>query len=97
MLYLIIYTDNAGTGDLRKELQANHIAFRKGLGDQLKIAGPRFSEDEGPSVGSVIVVEAESMVDARAAVADDPYLVRGVFNIDSVSRINPRTWKPVEI
>ena len=97
MLYMIQYSDNPGTAGLRKEHQQDHIGFRRGLGDELKVAGPMFNEDDGPAAGSMIIVEADSMADAREKVAHDPYLVNGVFKIESVNRINPRTWKSVEL
>lgn len=97
MLYLFIYSDNPGSADLRKQFEQDHRGFRRGLGDKLKVAGPRFDGDEGPSAGSMIILEADSMEAAKAVAAEDPYLVNGVFRIDSISRINPRTWVNVEI
>lgn len=97
MLYLIQYRDNPGTAELRKDHQQDHIGFRRGLGEQLKVAGPMFTEDEGPASGSLVILEADSLADAREKVAHDPYLVNGVFKIESVHRINPRTWKSVDL
>ena len=97
MLYLFIYTNKPDSAKLRKQFEQEHHAFRRGLGDKLKVAGPRFAGDEDQSVGSMVILEADNIEAAKKIVESDPYLVEGVFSLDSVSRINPRCWVNVEI
>ena len=55
---------------------------------QVVIAGPLLGEDDNP-IGSLIVVEAETISDVEAFVAADPYKINGVYgDID----IKPIRW-----
>lgn len=97
MLYLFTYTNNPGSAELRDKFGPDHRAFRAGLGDKLKVAGPRFDADEGAPSGSMVILEAESMDAAKSIVESDPFLIEGVFTLDSFTRIDPRSWVNVEI
>lgn len=97
MLYLFTYTNTPGSAELREKFGPDHRAFRAGLGDKLKTAGPRFDGDEGPPTGSMVILEADSMEEANKIVASDPFLIEGVFTLDSSSRIDPRSWLSIEI
>lgn len=97
MLYLFIYTNKPDSAKLRKQFEEEHRAFRRGLGDKLKVAGPRFDGDDGPSVGSMVILEADNLDSAKKIVESDPYLTEGVFSLDFVSRVSPRSWVNVEI
>ena len=99
MLYLLVYTNKPDSEDLREKFVNEHRAFRRGLEEagKLKVAGPRFDGDEGPSSGSLVIMEADSLGQAKEIVSQDPYLTEGVFTLDSISRINPRCWKMIEI
>lgn len=97
MLYLFVYTNNPNSAELREQFGEQHRAFRAGLGDKLKVAGPRFDGDEGPPAGSMVILEAENMDAAKKIVESDPFLIEGVFSLDSFSRIDPRSWVNVEI
>ena len=97
MLYLFIYTNNPDSAALREKFGPEHRAFRAGLGDKLKVAGPRFDGDEGPPVGSMVILEADNIDSAKTIVESDPFLIEGVFSLDSISRVDPRSWLNVEI
>jgi uncharacterized protein YciI len=78
MLYVVHYLDVANTGDIRQQHREAHIAYRKGLGDKLQLAGPLSSED-GKAVGSLVLLEAGSLADAKAIAQSDPYVAAGLF------------------
>lgn len=79
MSYAVHYLDKADAGDLRQRHREAHIAYRKGLGDKLLLAGPLLSED-GKPVGSLVLLEAESLADAKAIAHSDPYAAAGLFD-----------------
>ena len=79
MSYAVHYLDKADAGDLRQRHREAHIAYRKGLGDKLLLAGPLLSED-GKPVGSLVLLEAESLADAKAVAHSDPYAAAGLFD-----------------
>ncbi|MEG6508176.1 YciI family protein [Methyloligella sp. 2.7D] len=88
MYYALICTDKPGSLALRKEKRPEHAAHLQSLGDTLIFAGP-FTEEDGESMnGSLVVVEAASMEEAKALSEQDPFFKYGVFET-----IEIRPWK----
>ncbi|XSG81689.1 MAG: YciI family protein [Methyloligella sp. ZOD6] len=88
MLYAVICTDKPGSLPLRKEKRPEHLEHLNSLGDQLVFAGP-FTEADGVTMnGSLVVIEAETLEDARALAEKDPFFIHGVFET-----IDIRPWK----
>jgi uncharacterized protein YciI len=89
MLFAAICTDKPGSLDKRKANRPEHLAYLKSLGDALVLAGP-FTEEDGTSMnGSLIVVEAASLADARKIIDGDPFAKAGIFaNVE----IRPWLW-----
>jgi hypothetical protein len=79
MVYAVHYLDRADASDIRQQHREAHIAYRKGLGDRLLLAGPLLSE-EGKPVGSLVLLEAGSLADAKAIAHSDPYAATGLFD-----------------
>ena len=86
MLYVIIGEDHPGTLDKRLAARPAHVERLQALQDagRLMLAGPCpaiDSPDPGPAgfVGSLIVAEFDSLAEAQAWVAADPYVTEGVF------------------
>ena len=89
MLYAAICTDKPGSLDKRKANRPEHLAYLKSLGEALVLAGP-FSEEDGTSMnGSLIVVEAASLEDARKLFDGDPFAKAGIF---ASVEIRPWLW-----
>ena len=79
MLYALICTDKPGSLAVRKANRPQHLAYLEGLGDALVFAGP-FTEQDGQTMnGSLIVIEASSLDDARNIAAGDPFAKLGIF------------------
>jgi uncharacterized protein YciI len=89
MLFAAICTDKPGSLDKRKANRPEHLAYLKSLGEALVLAGP-FTEEDGTSMnGSLIVVEAASLEDARKIIDGDPFAKAGIFaNVE----IRPWLW-----
>lgn len=89
MLYALICTDKPGSLAVRKANRPQHLAYLEGLGDALVFAGP-FTEHDGQTMnGSLIVIEASSLDDARNIAAGDPFAKLGIFaSVD----IRPWLW-----
>ena len=86
MLYAIIGDDAPGSLAKRLAARPAHLARLKELQDagRLVLAGPCpaiDAPDPGPAgfAGSLIVAEFDSLADAQAWVAADPYVTEGVF------------------
>ncbi len=84
--FLVIY-DQPSDPTLNAErdrLRPEHIAFRKGLGAALALAGPLLDDENGP-VGSVIIVAGESRAAVAALATEDPFVKAGVLTIKSIT------------
>jgi uncharacterized protein YciI len=79
MAFAVHYLDRTDAGDIRQQHREAHIAYRKGLGDKLLLAGPLLSEDSKP-VGSLVLLEAGSLSEAKNIAHSDPYVVAGLFD-----------------
>jgi uncharacterized protein YciI len=89
MLYALICTDKTGSLATRKAKRPEHLAYLKSLGDKLVLAGP-FTEEDGASMnGSLIVVEAGSVEEARQLGAGDPFAQAGIFE---TVEVRPWIW-----
>lgn len=77
MLFAIIGTDGPRGQALRPALRAAHLARLDALAveGRLVLAGPF-----GDGSGSLMVIAADSLDEARAFAETDPYLTGGVFD-----------------
>ena len=66
--------------ELRKFHREKHLAHIEPLDQagRIRFAGPLVDE-EGNPCGSVIILEAEDLAEARRIAESDPYLLEGVF------------------
>lgn len=88
MLYAILCQDKPGQVQLRKDVRPSHLDYLNGLGEQLKLAGPFLGPDGQPN-GSLVIIEAGDLVEAKALAAEDPYGKAGLF--ESVT-VRPWVW-----
>ena len=62
MLYILICEDKADSEDLRKATRADHLAY---IGDfNVQLAGPMLSDDGERMIGSMILLETDSLEQA---------------------------------
>lgn len=88
MHYAIICIDKDPDGlAIRKETRPAHLEFLNELGSKLKFAGPFMSEDGEKPIGTLAVIEAESLQDAKEIASQDPYEKAGVFQ-----SVDIRAW-----
>ncbi len=90
--FLVEYRE-LGDAAAREAGRADHIAYRKGFGPALPLAGPLLDAQDRP-IGSVVIVEAEDEAAAREKAMGDPYVAAGVFELVSVRRYRIAAMKP---
>jgi uncharacterized protein YciI len=89
MLYALICTDKPNGLAIRKANRPDHLAYLESLGDALVFAGP-FTEEDGQTMnGSLVVIEVDSLRDARAIADGDPFAKAGLF---ASVEIRPWLW-----
>lgn len=89
--YVMIAHDGPDGEARRAEYRAAHVAHLDALDADGRIlfAGPIRNDANDTSIGAVIVFEAESLAEAKALVAKDPYVAGGVFARSEVSPFRP--------
>lgn len=90
--YLVRY-EQTGEAGLRERMRSEHIAYRKGLGDAISLAGPILDEDDRP-VGSVIIIAAQTGEDAVRIATGDPYVAAGLLAIATIDPIRIAVMRP---
>jgi len=88
MLVALTAHDKPGALDVRLANREAHLAYIEATGvvDQ---AGP-ILDDAGQMCGSIIILDVDSMTDAEAWAADDPYAKAGLFE-----SVTLQAWKRV--
>lgn len=79
MQFAILNHDKPDSVDLRMKVRETHLEYLRGVGDKLMTAGPILAEDGRTPIGSLLIVEAETLEAARAFAAADPYAKAGLF------------------
>jgi uncharacterized protein YciI len=87
MLYAIIAQDKPNGVEHRLATRPEHLEHLKAMGDKIVFAGALFGEDDKPQ-GSLVVIEAGNLEEAKALAAADPFVTRGVFASYTVTRWN---------
>jgi uncharacterized protein YciI len=77
----------------REARRGDHIAYRKGLGSAMALAGPLLDPNGKPN-GSVVIIEAEDDASAERIATADPYVTAGVVGLVSVRRYRIAAMKP---
>jgi uncharacterized protein len=88
-LFAFVCADKPGHLNVRMETRPAHVDHLNALNEKgvLKMAGP-FLDGEGKPNGSLVIVEAETIEDARAIADADPYTKAGLFQSVEVKPFN---------
>lgn len=87
MLYVVLCTDKPNSLEVRLKLRPDHVSYLTSLQHRMKTAGP-FLDKAGDPCGSLVVLEADSMAEAEAMAAKDPYAQAGLF-----ASVDIKPWK----
>ncbi|GMB83229.1 YciI-like protein [Shinella zoogloeoides] len=80
MHFAFLCKDKPGSLQVRLDTRPEHLAYLNALNadGKLGFAGP-FLGDDGKPTGSLVVVKAKTIEEARRIAADDPYAKAGLF------------------
>lgn len=87
--FLINARDRAGALDVRMANRPAHLDWAKSHHDRILMAGPVFADDGETFAGSTFVVAFDTLEDAKAWAAEDPYAKAGLFE---TVEIRPFRW-----
>ena len=78
-LFVIIRKDGPDSAQARKEHLQAHMAYSEENFERFMIGGPMRETTYAMPVGSVMIIKAESLDDARAFADEDPFAKAGAF------------------
>lgn len=78
MLYVLMCEDKPDSEPLRLSTRDAHLAYVGHRAD-VRMAGPLLSEDQQHMVGSLFLLDASSLEEARRFNAEDPYTLAGLW------------------
>ncbi len=87
MLYVIDCTDEVGHFQTRFDNREAHLSYLAGFSEQLIMAGP-FLSATGDMIGSMLIMEFDTLQEAESFCANDPYQLAGLF-----SEVAIRPWR----
>ena len=90
--FLVEYRE-IGSAEAREAHRPEHIAYRKGLGAALPLAGP-ILDDAGSPVGSLVILEADSKAEAEKVALQDPFVANAIMELASVRPYRIAAMKP---
>ena len=85
MFYAVIARDKPDGLEQRNLLRNLHFDYLNTLGEKLVFVGALFGEDDRMD-GSLMVVEADSLNEAKTLAAGDPFVVQGLYASLEVKR-----------
>jgi hypothetical protein len=89
MAYWSVYSwDAPNAPALRKEHLAAHLQYAESILDRIAVGGP-LRAGNGPDLGSLIVLKAESEAEARSILEADPYYRAGVWERSEIRPFRP--------
>ncbi len=86
MLFVIEGRDRIGQLETRLKARPKHLEYIKNLGKKIILAGPFLDENEKPC-GSLIIIEASSLKEAKEIAVADPY-----NDVDLFESVEVRAW-----
>ena len=95
MQFMVRYRDRDGAGELRKQHRQAHTDYRRSLGSNRLMSGPLLAEDCATPVGSLLIVEAESLAAARHLATSDPFVKLGALELVELVPMEVRIVNPV--
>ncbi|MDO9431739.1 MAG: YciI family protein [Pseudomonadota bacterium] len=91
-IFAIYCVDKPNSLELRMATREAHLAYVGGFRDQLRLGGPMLNEN-GDMAGSIIMVEMETLAEAQALAAGDPYNQAGLFERVDITAFRPSLGK----
>jgi len=79
MQFVLFCEDKPDSEALRLQTREAHLAYMAGHTDMIRLAGPMLSDDGQHMIGSMFILEAETLDAVKALNAQDPYTLAGLF------------------
>ena len=83
-LFVISWRDKPNALDLRMASREAHLAYIHNQDGRVKLGGP-YLDENGQMCGSLMIYEAETLEEAEAFHAKDPYKLAGLLETSTIT------------
>ena len=87
-VYAVLAEDDPARAQVRESALAEHLAFVEDNFERYAVAGPLLDET-GAMTRSLFLIYADDMAEARAFMANDPYVAAGLYQEMEYRRFTP--------
>ncbi len=94
MLYIIYQIDGPDSPEIRAATRDAHFKYLDEHEDVLVLGGAMLADDGTTRTGSVLIINVESLADARAFSENEPFRRAGLFARVEISRMRRGQWNP---
>ena len=95
-VFVITAMDHPDSTEKRAKLRPAHLQWIEAQADAFLLAGPMRECEDGPVIGSHLIMQAKDEKALRAILAEDPYAQGDLFVIVAIAHFQPVTgaWRP---
>ncbi|YCI07028.1 YciI family protein (plasmid) [Ensifer sp. D2-11] len=86
MPYVIMFHDDPGVLDRKKELRAVHLEYVNKNAPRIIASGGLFPEEDDFPIGGLIILDTDARQDAIDYIENDPFFLNGIFTHYTVDR-----------
>jgi uncharacterized protein YciI len=79
MLCACILIDKPNAAALRQEHRPNHKQYLGGVAERIAFAGPLHNDDGTEMIGSLLVIDFNSVMEARDWLLNEPFTQAGLY------------------
>ena len=79
MIHVFHLLDDPALADLRVAVRPSHKAYLADVADRIAFAGPLLGADGRTMIGSLLAIDFETLAQARAWLADEPFTRAGLY------------------
>ncbi|KQX15211.1 MULTISPECIES: YciI family protein [Ensifer] len=86
MPYVIMFHDDSGVLERKRELRAAHLEYVKSNAPRIIASGGLFPDDDDFPNGGLIILDSEVRQDAVDYIENDPFFLNGIFTSYTIDR-----------
>jgi uncharacterized protein len=95
MLYILYCIDDAAVSrQIRTSHRDAHLSYLDAHADLIVLGGAMLAEDGETRVGSTLVLNVKSLVEAEAFSLNEPFRRAGLYASVTITRMRRAQWRP---
>jgi uncharacterized protein len=88
-IFTVTAMDHPNSTEKRAQLRPDHLRWLSALANALMLAGPLRETEDGPVIGSHLIMQTRDKAVLEALLAEDPYAQGGLFANVTIAHFQP--------